>query len=108
MKSTAIVFAALLVAAPALGDSGAGRTPYGDPASGAGRTLAGLATIVDPHGPDSGSSRTPEGQPASGAGRTLAAFPTIVDPNGPNSGVGRTWNPLEGQDVNSGAGRTLA
>ena len=76
MKSTAIVFAALLVAAPALADPGAGRTPYGDPAS--------------------------------GAGRTLAAFPTIVDPNGPNSGVGRTWNPLEGQDVNSGTGRTLA
>jgi hypothetical protein len=76
MKSPAIVFAALLVAAPALADSGAGRTPSGDPAS--------------------------------GAGRTLLAFPTIVDPNGPNSGVGRTWNPLEGQDVNSGAGRSLA
>ena len=40
MKSTAIVFAALLVAAPAFADSGAGRTPNGDPASGAGRTPA--------------------------------------------------------------------
>ncbi len=107
MKKTALVFAAVLVAAPAFADSGAGRTPYGEPASGAGRTLAAWPTPVDPAGPNSGTSRTPYGDPASGAGRNLVAnwgTDVINEIGHPNSGASRTPN----GDPASGAGRRLA
>jgi len=68
MKKVVITLAALLVAAPALAASGAARTPDGEPASGAGYTLALLQRPPDGE-PASGAGRTPDGEPASGAGR---------------------------------------
>jgi len=60
------------------------RTPDGEPASGAGYTLALLQRPPDGE-PASGAGRTPDGDPASGAGR---AAPLPRTPDGePASGI---------------------
>lgn len=84
VKKTAFVLGALIVAAPAFADSGIGRTPAGDPASGVGRAIV-VAEISSPVGtPNSGVGRTPAGEPASGVGR----LPGDIEK--PNSGLGRS------------------
>ncbi len=81
-KRDVILVAGLVLAAH--GFTSAGRTPWDEPASGAGRNPI-------------------TGEPTSGAGRVLTAWPTIVDPQGPNSGAGRT----PAGDLASGAGPSL-